>query len=75
MLLVHPDGPSSKVSNAELNISFDPTPDYADIARAASGGTIFAAKATTAEGLQSSLGEAIRVAQSGTSAVLDVVVC
>lgn len=74
MLLVHPDGPSSKASNAELNISFEPSPNYADIAHAASGGSIFAAKACTSQELQSSLEKAIGVVQSGTSAVLDVVV-
>lgn len=34
LLLVHPEGEGSKVSNEELNISFAPTPDYGGIAKA-----------------------------------------
>ncbi|KAL8728992.1 MAG: hypothetical protein Q9181_005154, partial [Wetmoreana brouardii] len=38
LLLVHPEGEGSKVGNEELNIAFEPGPDYAGIAKAASGG-------------------------------------
>lgn len=71
MLLVHPDGLGSKVSNGELNISFEPSPDYSGIARAASGGNIHAARVDDRSKLESVLKEAIEVVQSGTSAVID----
>ncbi|KAH7128578.1 thiamine pyrophosphate enzyme, N-terminal TPP binding domain-containing protein [Dendryphion nanum] len=71
LLLVHPDGEGSKVSNEELNISFAPTPDYSGIAKAASGGDIWAAHASTVDELKALLPQAIRSVQSGTSAVLD----
>lgn len=71
MLLVHPNGEGSKVSNEELNISFAPTPDYSGIAKAASGGDIWAAHASTAEELGKLLPEAIRSVLNGTTAVLD----
>jgi ABC-type phosphate/phosphonate transport system substrate-binding protein len=72
MLLVHPDGLGSKVSNGELNISFEPSPDYSGIARAASDGNIHAAQVSDRGKLQSVLKEAIEVVQNGTSAVIDV---
>ncbi|KAF2789362.1 acetolactate synthase [Melanomma pulvis-pyrius CBS 109.77] len=71
MLLVHPDGEGSKVSNEELNISFVPTPDYSGIAKAAAGGDIWAAHASTAEELGKLLPEAIKAVIGGKSAVLD----
>lgn len=71
MLLVHPDGLGSKVSNGELNISFEPSPDYSGIARAASGGNIHAARVGDRGKLESVLKEAIEIVQSGTSAVID----
>ncbi|KAH7121474.1 thiamine pyrophosphate enzyme [Dactylonectria macrodidyma] len=74
MLLVHPEGEGSKVSNSELNISFDPSPDYSGIAKAAADGQIYGARIRLADQLQPKLEEAIRSVQSGTSAVLDVAV-
>ncbi|KAF2742305.1 thiamine diphosphate-binding protein [Sporormia fimetaria CBS 119925] len=71
LLLVHPDGEGSKVSNEELNISFTPTPDYSGIAKAASGGEIWAGHASTAEELEKLLPEAIKTVLGGKSAVLD----
>ncbi|ORY18944.1 thiamine pyrophosphate enzyme, N-terminal TPP binding domain-domain-containing protein [Clohesyomyces aquaticus] len=71
MLLVHPDGEGSKVSNEELNISFAPTPDYSGIAKAAAGGDIWAAHASTADDLARLLPEAIKSVLNGTTAVLD----
>ncbi|RMZ71924.1 acetolactate synthase [Pyrenophora seminiperda CCB06] len=71
MLLVHPDGEGSKVSNEELNISFAPTPDYSGIAKAASGGQIWAAHAGTEEQLAKLLPEAVKTVLGGKSAVLD----
>lgn len=74
MLLVHPDGPGSRATSSELNISFDPSPDYSQIARAASDGTIYAARVDTQESFQKALGEALAAVQSGTAAVLDVAI-
>ncbi|KAF2731533.1 thiamine diphosphate-binding protein [Polyplosphaeria fusca] len=71
MLLVHPDGEGSKVDNVELNISFKPTPDYAGIAKAAAGGEIWAASASTADELGKLLPEAIKEVLGGRTAVLD----
>ena len=71
LLLVHPEGEGSKVSNEELNISFAPTPDYAGIARAASGGKIWAGSTSKAEELDALLKEAVEVVKGGTSAVLE----
>ncbi|SMR63179.1 unnamed protein product [Zymoseptoria tritici ST99CH_3D1] len=71
LLLVHPEGLGSKVDNEELNISFAPTPDYAGIARAASGGKCWAGRAADVEGLEVKLKEAIEVVKGGRTAVLD----
>lgn len=69
---MHPDGAGSKATNEDLNISFAPTPDYAGIAHAASGGKAWAGHAGTAEELARVLPEAIRkVREDGVSAVLD----
>ena len=72
MLLVHPEGEGSKVDNKALNISFDPTPDYAGIARAASGGKVWAGCAKNVEDLLRLLPEAVEVVKGGTAAVLEV---
>lgn len=74
MLLVHPDGLGSKVDNRDLNISFDPSPDYSGIARAASDGHIHAARVSDVGKLESVLKEAIDVVRNGTSAVVDAFV-
>lgn len=71
MLLVHPDGHGSKVGNRELNISFDPSPDYSGIARAASDGNIHAARVKDVADLVPVLKQAIGIVQGGTSAVID----
>ncbi|KAI1373388.1 acetolactate synthase [Hypoxylon crocopeplum] len=71
MLLVHPDGMGSKATNEEINISFDPVPDYAGIAKAAAGGDLFAAKVDKAEDLERTIKEAIKAVEGGQSAVLD----
>ena len=59
------------MSNEELNISFAPTPDYAGIAKAASGGTAWAGYAGTADELARLLPEAVAAVKSGRCAVLD----
>ena len=71
LLLVHPEGEGSKVSNEELNISFAPTPDYAGIAKAAAGGECWAGVASGSEGLDAVLKEAVEAVKSGRCAVLD----
>ncbi|KAG4258910.1 hypothetical protein FPRO03_13376 [Fusarium proliferatum] len=74
MLLVHPDGPASRATNEELNISFAPSPDYAGIAKAASNGVIFGARVADVEEFQSALVGAVESLDRGVSAVLDVAI-
>ena len=71
LLVVHPDGAGSKTSNEEINISFDPVPDYAGIAKAAAGGQLHTAKVDKAADLEAVLKKAIDEVQGGTPAVLD----
>ncbi|KAK3368374.1 thiamine pyrophosphate enzyme, N-terminal TPP binding domain-containing protein [Podospora didyma] len=69
--LVHPNGLGSKATNEEINISFDPVPDYAGIAKAAAGGDLFAAKVEKAADLEDVLRRAIEAVQGGQTAVVD----
>lgn len=71
LLLVHPDGLGSKATNEEINISFDPVPDYSGIAKAAAGGDLHAAKVDNVQSLDDVLKEAIESVKKGQSAVLD----
>lgn len=71
LLLVHPDGMGSKASNEEINISFDPVPDYAGIAAAAGGGGIHAGQVSEVAELESVLKDAVAKVQSGQTVVLD----
>lgn len=71
MMLVHPEGLGSKATNEEINISFDPVPDFSGIAKAAAGGELFAAKVEKADELEGVLAQAIAAVQGGQSAVLD----
>ncbi|KAF3482980.1 uncharacterized protein GIQ15_02304 [Arthroderma uncinatum] len=71
LLLVHPDGEGSRLSNEELNISFSPTPDYAGIAKAAAGGQLWANRAGSVEELAMRLPEAIEAVMNGTGALLE----
>lgn len=73
LLLVHPEGEGSKVSNEELNISFEPSPDYANIAKAAAGGNLWAGKASSVAELLELLPQAVDSVQNGTGAVLEAV--
>ena len=59
------------MSNKELNISFEPTPDYSGIAKAASGGKCWAGYASTAKELERILPEAVEAVKGGVCAVLD----
>ena len=66
MLLVHPDGLASKATKEEMAISFAPLiPDYAGIAKAASGGHIFAEKVDKVSELESVLKRAVESVQNG----------
>ncbi|KAH8161801.1 hypothetical protein CIB48_g6456 [Xylaria polymorpha] len=71
MLLVHPEGLGSKATNEEINISFDPVPDYSGIAKAAAGGDLFAARVEKADLLEETLKKAIEAVEGGQSAVID----
>lgn len=68
MLGVHPDGYGSRAK--ELDVSFDPAPDYAGIAAAAGGA--LAERVSRAEELDPALERAVRaVREEGRSAVID----
>jgi thiamine pyrophosphate-dependent acetolactate synthase large subunit-like protein len=71
LLLVHPQGEGSKVSNEDLNISFVPTPDYSGIAKAAAGGELYAAIADSVDTLEDILPKAVEAVLNGTPAVID----
>lgn len=53
-----------------LNMSFEPSPDYAGIATAAGGA--WGARVTTIDEVSSTLDKAISAVQDGESAVVDV---
>ncbi|KAI1073305.1 hypothetical protein LB507_010788 [Fusarium sp. FIESC RH6] len=74
MLLVHPDGPASRATKEELNISFAPSPDYAGIAKAASNGEIFGARVADSSEFLAALAKAKESLDRGVSAVLDVAI-
>ncbi|KAK4460506.1 putative Benzoylformate decarboxylase [Cladorrhinum samala] len=71
LLLVHPDGLGANATNEEINIEFSPSPDYAGIAKAATGGDLFAERVDKAADLEDVLGRAIKAVQGGQTAVLD----
>jgi len=72
MLLVHPDGEGSKVDNKALNISFDPTPNYAGIAKAATGDKAFAAQVSSVAELLEQLPKAVEAVKGGRCGILEV---
>ncbi len=68
-LAVHPDGFASRAN--DLDIAFDPPPDYGGIAAAAGGA--HAAKVERPEDVEAAVAEAFRaVREQGRAAVLDV---
>ncbi|KAJ5405410.1 hypothetical protein N7465_006694 [Penicillium sp. CMV-2018d] len=69
-LLVHKDGLSSKSNRRDLNISFDPSPDYPGIAAAA--GKAWGKTVTTQSELDPAIKEATDVVQGGKCAVIEV---
>lgn len=72
LLLVHPEGEASKVSNRELNIEFDPSPDYAGIAKAAAGGGLWGKRVRCVGELLEELPKAVESVKNGVGAVLEV---
>ena len=71
MLLVHPDGLAAKATNEEINISFDPTPDYAGIAAAAGAGDVHALRVADPAKLEEVLKDAVAKVQAGKTTVVD----
>jgi len=80
MNLVHPDGMAFSASNEELQISFEPSPDYSGIAKAGSGKrfwksekSLYAARVVDPEQLPIVLGSAVKSVLEGRGAVVEVV--
>ncbi|KAF3385597.1 Benzoylformate decarboxylase [Penicillium rolfsii] len=71
-LLVHKDGLASKSNRKDLNISFEPSPDYPGIATAA--GNAWAATVKVQSELDQALQEGTKIVQSGRCAVIEVAV-
>lgn len=71
LLMVHPDGAGRDATADELNISFQPTPDYAGIAKAAASGNLWAGRASTVSQLSEMLPKAIQSVSQGIGAVLE----
>jgi thiamine pyrophosphate-dependent acetolactate synthase large subunit-like protein len=73
LMLVHPNGYGSKVSNADLHLSFDPSPDYAGIAEAAAGGPehLWAVRVGDATQLVEVIQQAVEKVKGGMSVVID----
>ena len=72
LLLVHPDGEGAHVDNKELNISFEPTPDFPGIAMAAMRGEGWAGVVQNTGELAGKLAEAVSAVKGGKTAVLEV---
>ena len=68
---MHPEGEGSKVGNEELNIAFEPSPDYAGIAVAGSGGKIWGGGAEGWGEVKEKMREAVEKVKNGTGAVLE----
>ncbi|KAF2664170.1 acetolactate synthase [Microthyrium microscopicum] len=71
LLLVHPEGMASKASRKDMNLDFDPSPDYGGIAKAAAGGELWAVRTGSAKELTEMLPEVVKKVESGMPAVLD----
>ncbi|OOQ89441.1 acetolactate synthase [Penicillium brasilianum] len=71
-LLVHKDGLASKSNRKDLNISFEPSPDYPAIAAAA--GNAWGATVKVQSELDQALQEGTRIVQGGRCAVIEVAV-
>lgn len=78
--LVHPIGLASTSPNEDLHISFEPSPDYGGIAKAAAGGSfggvkkrLFTGKAKSAQELKAVLALAVEAVEEGRGAVVEAV--
>jgi len=76
--LVHPDGLASTSKNKDLHISFDPSPEYGGIAKAAAGdnfsgseGSLYTAKADSVETLKKVIAHAVQAVNAGRGAVVE----
>lgn len=73
---MHPDGPAAAATNDEMNISFDPSPNYAAMAAAAAGGPaagLFTRKVATVEDFTEAVAQAIHAVEEKKGALLEVV--
>ncbi|OTA00196.1 hypothetical protein A9Z42_0058230 [Trichoderma parareesei] len=71
IVLNNNDGEAAEATNEEMNISFNPPPDYAGIAAAAGTGDIFALKVTKPDGLEAVLRDAVAKVKGGQTTVVD----
>ncbi|KAJ5713578.1 uncharacterized protein N7483_010759 [Penicillium malachiteum] len=71
-LLVHKEGLSSKSHRRDLNMSFEPSPDYSGIAAAA--GNAWSARVKHPEDLGAVITEGAAIVRGGRSAVIEVAV-
>ncbi|KAJ5098570.1 Thiamine pyrophosphate enzyme C-terminal TPP-binding [Penicillium argentinense] len=69
-LLVHENGLSSKSNRKDLNISFEPSPDYPGIATAA--GNAWGATVKTQDDLETAINKGKEIVDSGKCAVIEV---
>ncbi|TVY20116.1 Benzoylformate decarboxylase [Lachnellula arida] len=77
---VHPDGLGATATNQQMHISFNPSPDYGGIAKAAAGakfGTsnsdLFVGKATTATSFNDLLIQGVQAVLDGRGALVEAV--
>ena len=78
--LVHPDGLASASPSQDLHISFEPSPDYGGIAKAAAGRSfggkskgLFTGRVEDASGLESVLKQAVEAVKEGRGAVVEAI--
>ena len=78
--LVHPTGLASTSPNKDLHISFEPSPDYGGIAKAAAGGSfggvkkgLFTGRAENPQELKEVLAQAVEAVEEGRGAVVEAV--
>ncbi|KAL9105940.1 MAG: hypothetical protein Q9227_008964 [Pyrenula ochraceoflavens] len=74
MELVHPHGLAANAKNDDINISFQPSPNYAALAAAAAEGCgeTFARRVKTVKELQEILQDAVSAVKQGRNAVVEV---
>jgi hypothetical protein len=75
MLLVHEDGPAAAATNDTMSISFDPSPTYAAMAAAASGGTgnLATHKVASVADFETALQEAVKTVKARKGAFVEAV--